>query len=242
MILLKSMSFAMGLLLFSFNIAEDSSNKSLQALRTKRISQSSLGFDFRYLPSASMNPTIQVNDVLIFDEQEYKQKAPRRGDIVLFYINLPLTKNKNEASVKRIIGMPGETVEIKSGKVFIDKKLQYEPYILEPPSYEYGPKTIPIHSYFVLGDNRNNAFDSVQWGFLRRDHLLGKGIATFCPANHQKLLEKVDNLSRRSQEFITSIQSQFKKNPELCNLVRRQEPASLDALLLNSHSVKSDRT
>jgi signal peptidase I len=242
MIFLKSMVYIFGFLLISSNLVEQSSKNLLQASKIKYMSQSSLGFDFRYMVSISMNPSIQDNDVLIFDEQEYKQKDPKRGDIILFNASRSSADNKNETSVKRIIGMPGETIEVKSGKVFINKKPQYEPYVLEPPSYKYGPKTVPSQSYFVLGDNRNNAFDSVQWGFLKRERIFSKGIAIFCPINHQKLLEKIDNLSRRSQEFITSTQNQFKKNPELCNLVKQQKPVNIDASLIYISPEKSDKT
>lgn len=121
----------------------------------------------RYIPSESMMPTLQVNDRLIVDKLQYQDNLPQRKDIVIFNPTPALEQEGfQSAFIQRIIGLPEETVEVKSGKVYINSQPLEEDYILEPPQYEYGPTQVPPNSYFVLGDNRNNSYDSQYWGFF----------------------------------------------------------------------------
>ncbi|MBE9014062.1 signal peptidase I, partial [Pseudanabaenaceae cyanobacterium LEGE 13415] len=87
----------------------------------------------------------------------------------------------DQAFIKRIIGRPGQTIEIKSGKVFVDNQPLQEPYIAEKPAYQMPAVQVPEDSYFVMGDNRNNSNDSHVWGFLPREFILGRAWFRFYP-------------------------------------------------------------
>lgn len=138
----------------------------------------------RYIPSGSMEPTLQVNDRLMIDKLSYDFSPPQRGDVVVFNPPLALEQqNYHEAFIKRVIGLPGETVEVSSGRVYVNGQPLRENYIAAPPSYHYGPVTVPSDSYLVLGDNRNNSFDSHAWGFVPRDRIIGKAALRYWPLN-----------------------------------------------------------
>ena len=113
-------------------------------------------------PTASMLSTIKPNDRLFIDKKSYASDLPKRFDIVMF----SLPDNQEDSYVKRIIGLPGETLEIKDGFVYINNSSEYlsEPYLAEQPlGSDYGPYAIPDNHYFVMGDNRNNSYDSRRW-------------------------------------------------------------------------------
>lgn len=147
----------------------------------------------RYIPSKSMVPTLQVDDRLIVDKVSYHFKDPQRGDIIVFMppdeASVVCTgpqasqQHTKDAYIKRIIGLPGDSVEVKQGQVFINGKPLKEGYVAEVPDYQYGPRTVPQGSYLVLGDNRNNSCDSHYWGFVPRDNIIGRAIVRFWPLN-----------------------------------------------------------
>lgn len=137
--------------------------------------------DTRIVPTGSMLPTIQLQDRLIVDRVFYKFDSFKRGDIVVF--QAPDSAQEDLDLVKRLIGLPGEKVEIKNGKVFINDQALNEPYIMAPPDYDYGPVTVPKNSYFMLGDNRTASKDSHIWGFLPSDKILGKVWIRYWPMN-----------------------------------------------------------
>jgi len=128
--------------------------------------------DTRIVPTSSMVPTIQEQDRLVVDRLFYKFDKIDRGDIIVFEAPKELKEEKD--LVKRVIGLPGEKVQVTNGKVYINDKALYEPYIKEPPQYEYGPVTVPDNSYLMLGDNRNMSKDSHVWGFVDADSILGR--------------------------------------------------------------------
>ncbi|MCS6959676.1 MAG: signal peptidase I [Pseudanabaenaceae cyanobacterium SKYGB_i_bin29] len=133
----------------------------------------------RYIPSGSMEPTLQVNDRIMVEKLTYHWRAPKRGEIIVF--EPPFMAGK--AYIKRVIGLPGEQVAIKDGKVFINGIPLEEPYILEPPRYEISPFVVPPGYYWVMGDNRNNSNDSHIWGFLPQENIQGRAILRFWPPN-----------------------------------------------------------
>ncbi|MEB3829409.1 signal peptidase I [Phormidium sp. CCY1219] len=137
----------------------------------------------RYIPSGSMLPTLQINDRLIVDKLMYRFSDPQRGDIVVFSPTDALKQNFKDAFIKRTIGLPGETVEVKGGTVYINGTPLREQYLDEKPSYHYGPVTVPEGQYLVLGDNRNNSYDSHYWGFVPRENIIGRAVIRFWPLN-----------------------------------------------------------
>ncbi len=138
----------------------------------------------RYIPSGSMLPTLQINDRLIVDKLSYRFNTPQRGDIVVFSPTSTLEKqNFHDAFIKRVIGLPGDKVEVKGGRVFVNDQALRENYIEEDPQYQWGPQTVPPNSYLVLGDNRNNSYDSHYWGFVPREKIIGRAVVRFWPPN-----------------------------------------------------------
>lgn len=136
----------------------------------------------RYIASEAMIPTLQVGDRLLVDKVEYRSKPPQRRDIIVFNPTEALKQqNFKDAFIERIIGLPGESLEVKTGKVYINGQPLQEDYIAEPPEYQHDLVKIPPDAYFVLGDNRNNSYDSHYWGFVPRDHIIGKATKIFWP-------------------------------------------------------------
>lgn len=138
----------------------------------------------RYIPSGSMLPTLQINDRLIIDKLTYEFRDPQRGDIVVFSPTDELKRqNFKDAFIKRVIGLPGETVEVKDGQVLINGQSIREKYIEDKPNYQFGPVKVPPDQYLVLGDNRNNSYDSHYWGFVPRNNIIGRAVIRFWPLN-----------------------------------------------------------
>jgi signal peptidase I len=176
-------------------------------------------FEARYIPSGSLLPTLQINDRILIDKHTYQSEAPQRGDIVIFNPTEELKKqNFHTPFLHRVIGLPGETIEIKTGKVYINSRPLQEDYIVEPPMYQFGPSKIPANSYFVLGDNRNNAYDSHYWGFVPRSLIFGKAIGIYCPLERQQVLSTSVPLSPKNQAVLSKVQELFTSSPSLCNL------------------------
>jgi len=138
----------------------------------------------RFIPSDSMVPTLLVGDRLIVEKVSYRLNSPQRGDIIVFDPPAQLQRYgyaKDQAFIKRVIGLPGQTIEVRDGKVFINDQPLTESYIAEPPQYQMPKVTIPSDSYFVMGDNRNNSKDSHIWGFLPQANIIGRACFRFFP-------------------------------------------------------------
>jgi len=125
----------------------------------------------------SMQPTLQSNQYLLVNKVAYMVGEPERGDIVVFR----LPQDPKRDLIKRIVALPGEEVEVRGGIVYIDGKPLEEPYIKDKPLYFFSKKKVPEGEFFVLGDNRNNSFDSHVWDFLPREYLIGKAWVSYWP-------------------------------------------------------------
>ncbi len=112
-----------------------------------------------------MEPTLQEGQRILVNKLVYKFHEPERGDVIVFYPPPPYD-SAAVPFIKRVIAIPGDTVEIKGGAVYVNDVALDEPYIKEPPSYTFSLYEIPEDHYFVLGDNRNVANDSHRWGVL----------------------------------------------------------------------------
>ncbi|MEQ9487196.1 signal peptidase I [Coleofasciculus sp. F4-SAH-05] len=161
----------------------------------------------RYIPSGSMEPTLQINDRLIIDKISYNFRQPQRGDIVVFSPTDALKQqNFKDAFIKRVIGLPGETVEVKGGRVYVNDQALREQYIEEEPEYSYGPVTVPEDNYLVLGDNRNNSYDSHYWGFVPRDKIIGRAIVRFWPLNRVGEVDVIESVAPEASRSRSNIQ------------------------------------
>ncbi|MFZ5824249.1 MAG: signal peptidase I [Bacillota bacterium] len=139
----------------------------------------------RQIPSGSMEPTIQIGDRVWTDKLFLRFGEIQRGDIVVFSPPEP----SEYPYIKRVIAVPGDTVEVKGGKVIINGSPVAEPYVVEPPIYNYGPAKVPPGEYFVLGDNRNHSNDSHRWGFLRREKISARAVFRFWPFDRLGAIE-----------------------------------------------------
>ncbi len=148
----------------------------------------------------SMLPTLENNQYVLISRLKPRFGDLQRGDIIVFrppmypsatwlenVLGFPIVPGQIEDYIKRVIGLPGETVTIADGKVWINETLLDEPYIADMPSYT-GSWTVPEGSLFVLGDNRNNSSDSHNWGFVPAENVLGKAVLVYWPFSDWKML------------------------------------------------------
>ena len=147
------------------------------------------------IPTGSMRPTFLEGDRIFVDKISYRFHEPKRGDIIVF--KYPLDKKKD--FVKRLVGMPGDQIQIREGKLIINGILMEDPpfsehyyYNREEKDWKYGRAGItidvPPDHYFVLGDNSAQSSDSRNWGFVSRKNLVGKAFFIWWPPNRVKLV------------------------------------------------------
>ncbi len=136
--------------------------------------------DNRIIPSSSMYPTIFIGDMVLVNKLVYHFYAPERGDIIVFK---PTAEVSKDDLIKRVIGLPGDVVEVKNNRVYINGNPLKEPYLNESPQYTFGPVTVPQDHLLVLGDNRNLSFDSHRWPdpFLEISAVKGKAFFRYWP-------------------------------------------------------------
>ena len=133
------------------------------------------------VPTTSMESTIMKGDNLIGFRLAYQFSEPERGDVVIF----PYPDNTSVTYVKRIIGMPGDTVEVYDGKVYINGVvLDESKYLTVTTEGEFGPYVVPEDSYFMMGDNRNFSLDSRYWEnkFVKKEDIIAKVIFRYYPS------------------------------------------------------------
>jgi len=109
--------------------------------------------------------------------RDYLFHTPKRGDIIVF----KYPHDTSRDFIKRVIGVPGDTVEIRDGTVYVNQQPLTEPYIMAPPHYQMALETVPPGQFFVLGDNRNNSSDSHVWGMVPWYDIIGQAWVTYWP-------------------------------------------------------------
>lgn len=142
-----------------------------------------------YIPTGSMENTIMPDDRVIGNRLAYLVREPERGDIVIF----KYPDDEKQLFVKRIIGLPGETVAVEDAKVYVEGRLLAEDYLKEEWILDNGPYTfeVPEGSYLVLGDNRNNSKDARYWDetYVTEDKILGEAVFRYWPFDSIGMLE-----------------------------------------------------
>ena len=131
------------------------------------------------VPTESMENTIMVDNRIMSLRCAYLFSDPKRGDIIVF----PFPDDPEETYIKRVIGLPGETIEGKDGLVYINGEALAEDYVTSELDDDFGPYEIPEDSYFVLGDNRYVSLDARYWDnkFVKRDDIISKAVFRFYP-------------------------------------------------------------
>jgi signal peptidase I len=169
-----------------------------------------------YIPSSSMEPTLQIDDRMVVEKITYRFREPNRGEVVVFEGDdlAPASTDASLATravrgvgqflgvvpasardfVKRVIGLPGDEVLIEDGQVYVNGEPIDEPYVVYDDGSDYGPVTVPEGHLFFLGDNRPNSSDSRRsLGFVPRDHVVGRSAVIIWPFDHAGSLLDVEH-------------------------------------------------
>ncbi len=133
---------------------------------------------------SSMQPSFYQGERVIATKLAYKLHDPERGDVIIFRP----PQGMEEDLIKRIIGLPGDVVEVKDGVVYVNNQPLDEPYIKSPPSYNYPTEIVPEGQYWVLGDNRNNSNDSHTGWTVPREDIIGKAWLIIWPPDRWEVV------------------------------------------------------
>jgi signal peptidase I len=163
------------------------------------------------IPSGSMIPTLLVGDQILVSKLSYGIKSPfhdrylfrtghpNRGDVVVF----KWPKDESKDFIKRVVGIPGDRIRIEKKKLYVNDVLQNEPYIqsIDPDTTDQSPRdnfetVVPPHSYFVMGDNRDDSYDSRFWGFVKGRKIVGRAILIYWSWNKKKDSVRIARLGR----------------------------------------------
>ncbi|GAB4547929.1 MAG: signal peptidase I [Anaerolineae bacterium] len=134
----------------------------------------------------SMEPNLHDSQYLIVDKISYRLGEPQRGDVIVF----EPPNRPGEDYVKRVIGVPGDLVEIQNGQVYINGNPLDEPYVVYAGSYSMSPRRVGAGELFVLGDNRNSSSDSHNWGMLSQDKVVGKAWISYWPPSQWGIIPR----------------------------------------------------
>lgn len=168
----------------------------------------------RVIPSGSMEDTLLIGDHLLVSRIGYDVEIPFtrfhwslwrdpvRQQVIVFRPPFP-----GHDYIKRVIGVPGDVLEIKQGVVWVNGKPLDEPYLARPmnPMENFGPVTVPPNSYFVMGDNRGNSYDSRFWGFVPREGLIGTPLFIYMSVDADDQAWQPGNFGKRAKAYGSSI-------------------------------------
>ena len=144
------------------------------------------------VPSESMVPTLEVQDRFLANKFIYRFTGPERGDIVVFENVEPNARGDLDILVKRVVGLPGDTIQVQGGTLFVNGEIQNEPYlntdVVPDTNAPYGPTEVPEGTFFAMGDNRGNSQDSRFYGPVPMENLKGEAFLRFWPLNRAEVL------------------------------------------------------
>jgi len=138
----------------------------------------------------SMEPTLRNGEFVIVNKLAYQLGEPDTGDVIVFHY----PRDPEQEYIKRVIGLPGDQVEVNNGQVYVNGEQIQEPYIAAPPRYQ-SRWEVPESSLFVLGDNRNNSSDSHNWGPVPMENVIGKALFVYWPPDQWGLIKHPDTAS-----------------------------------------------
>lgn len=136
----------------------------------------------------SMMPTMREGQYLIINKLSYYLEEPERGDIIVLHF----PRDRSREYIKRVVGVPGDQIDVGEGMVSVNGVMLDEPYIADEPNYS-GTWLVPEEQFFVLGDNRNNSSDSHSWSFLPRSDIVGRAWVVYWPYAEWQLVPHFDH-------------------------------------------------
>ncbi len=142
---------------------------------------------------SSMETTVFQDDLVMVDKVSYRLHEPRRGDVIIFW---PPGVTTGDPYIKRVIGLPGETVEAKDGKVYVDGKAADEPYLHGYVMPDFSPTLVPQGQLFLMGDNRAVSLDSRSFGTVSMSSIIGRAMFAYWPLKHVVVLRAQTSLAQ----------------------------------------------
>lgn len=166
----------------------------------------------RFIPSLSMFPTMEVGDRLVIEKLSYRQHAPQPGDIVTFQPPVGVLPagdsgwfNEQQIFIKRVVAAAGDSVEVNNGRLIVNGAARDEPYIKERPEYVLEKFVVPEGHIFVMGDNRNNSFDSHIWGPLPISNVTGRACWNYWPLTKFKGIDDYTDVAKLTLQTAPAI-------------------------------------
>ncbi len=141
------------------------------------------------IDGSSMEPNLHHGEFVIVSKINYRFGEPERGDVVVF----DFPRNITQEYIKRVIGLPGEHIQVEDGNVYVNESILSEPYLIMEPQYE-GEWDVPENTLFVLGDNRNNSSDSHTWGIVPMKNVVGEALMVYWPPSSWGLINGTNHV------------------------------------------------